>query len=200
MPDYSKGQIYSIRFFDNDRIIYIGSTTQNLAVRFGGHKRDDTTSLFKYIQENYNGDFKCCYVELLEKYECNNKQELNKREGEIIRKYKEDTHYFVINMSIAGRIYKEWYEDNKETLRLKHKYYYQENKEKIAQKAIEYRERNKETTSRYQKEYREANKDYATKYRKEYQEKHKEHLAQKAKERYEKKKLVFNNNTSIDCK
>jgi hypothetical protein len=187
MPDYSKGQIYTIRFFDNDKLIYIGSTTQNLAVRFGGHKRDDTTSLFQYIQENYNGDFKCCYVELLEKCECNNKQELNKREGEIIRKYKEDTYYIVINMRIAGRIYKEWYEDNKETLLLNNKYYYQENKEKIAKKAIEYKERNKETISKYQKEYREANKDYAKEYQKEYQEKHRELLAQKAKERYEKK-------------
>ena len=39
MPNYSNGKIYSIRFYDNDKLLYIGSTTQILAVRFGGHKK-----------------------------------------------------------------------------------------------------------------------------------------------------------------
>ncbi len=90
MPDYSKGQIYSIRFRDNDKLIYIGSTIQSLAVRFGSHKSNDGCSLSQYVQSNYTGDLKCCYIELLEPYPCNNKQELNKREGEIIRKYNAD--------------------------------------------------------------------------------------------------------------
>jgi hypothetical protein len=50
--------MYSIRFYDNDKLIYIGSTTQILAVRFEGHKNKIRCSLFQYIQENYNGDFK----------------------------------------------------------------------------------------------------------------------------------------------
>ena len=62
MQNYSNGKIYSIRFYDNDKLIYIGSTTQILAVRFGGHKRNIKCSLFQYIQEYYNGDFKCCYM------------------------------------------------------------------------------------------------------------------------------------------
>ncbi len=78
MPNYSNGKIYTIRFYDNDKLIYIGSTTQILAVRFGGHKRGLTRSLNQYIQENYNGDFKSCYIELLENYECYNKNELDK--------------------------------------------------------------------------------------------------------------------------
>ena len=100
MPDYSNGKIYSIRFYDNDKLIYIGSTTQILAVKFGGHKRNNKCSLFQYIQENNNADFKCCYMELLEPYKCNNKNELNKREGEIIRRYKADINYIVINKTI----------------------------------------------------------------------------------------------------
>ena len=90
MPNYSNSKIYSIRFYDNDKLIYIGSTTQILAVKFGGHKRNINNSLYQYIQENNNGDFKYCYIELLEPYKCNNKNELNKREGEIIRRYKAD--------------------------------------------------------------------------------------------------------------
>ena len=112
MPDYSKGQIYSVRFYHNDKMIYIGSTTQPLAVRFGGHKRSKNCSLYQYIQECHNGNFKCCYIELLEPFECNNIQELNKKEGEIIRKYKADKNYMVINTNIAGRTANEWYQDN----------------------------------------------------------------------------------------
>jgi hypothetical protein len=60
MPDYSKGQIYSVRFYHNDKMIYIGSTTQPLAVRFGGHKRNKNCSLCQYIQECHNRNLECC--------------------------------------------------------------------------------------------------------------------------------------------
>ena len=34
MPvDYQKGKIYTIRCYDDDSLIYVGSTTQSLAVR-----------------------------------------------------------------------------------------------------------------------------------------------------------------------
>ena len=97
MLDYSKGQIYIIRFYDNDNHIYIGSTIQPLAVIFGAQKRRIGTPLIKHILYNRNGDFKSCYIELLENFECYNKQELNKREGEIIRQYKADQNYIVLN-------------------------------------------------------------------------------------------------------
>jgi hypothetical protein len=47
MLDFSKGQIYSTRFYDNDEIIYIGSIIQSLAVSFGGHKRSVGCSLYQ---------------------------------------------------------------------------------------------------------------------------------------------------------
>lgn len=124
MPNYSNGKIYSVRFYDNDKLIYIGSTTQILAVRFGGHKRSIECTLYKYIKENYNGDFKCCYVELLEPYECRNKQELNKREGENIRKYKIDIDYIVINKQIAGRTPREYHQENRDIIKQYKKEYY----------------------------------------------------------------------------
>ncbi len=79
MPDYSKSKIYCIRFHNNVNIIYIGSTIQPLAVRFGGHKRGNNCSLYQYIHQHYNGDLSCCYIELLEPYECNNKEALVKK-------------------------------------------------------------------------------------------------------------------------
>jgi len=47
--------------------------------------------------EHYNGNFECCYIELLEFFNCKNKQELNKKENEIIRKFEEDNNFIVIN-------------------------------------------------------------------------------------------------------
>ena len=40
MPDYSKGQIYTIRNYDDIDLIYVGSTTQKLTDRFGQHKKN----------------------------------------------------------------------------------------------------------------------------------------------------------------
>ena len=54
---------------------------------------------------------------MYENYPCENKEQLNKREGEIIREIG------TVNKQIAGRTYKEYYEDN----------YYEKNKEKIAE-------------------------------------------------------------------
>jgi hypothetical protein len=162
MIDYSKGKIYTIRFFDNDKLIYIGSTTQSLAIRFGNHKRAiNFSSLNKYIQDNYENNYQCCYIELLEYFICNNKEELDKKEGEIIRKFKEDDNYIVINKRIAGRKHKEWLEDNKEKI-IK---YYKDNEDKY-------------------KKYREKNKDK----RREYIKQNKEKINEKRREYYQRKK------------
>jgi hypothetical protein len=173
MPDYSKSQIYSVRIFENDNIIYIGSTTQSLAVRFGGHKRDSKCSLYQYIQDNYNGDFKCCYIEILEPYECNSKIELNRKEGELIRKYKADKNYFVINKYTAGRTDQEYYQDNvikileakkqyaqdnAETIKTFQKQYRKDNADKIKQGKQQYYQNNAEKIKEYQRQYRKVKK------------------------------------------
>ena len=59
MPDYSKGKIYTIRCFNDDTKIYVGSTTQTLSKRFGDHKshsKDKSRSrmiLYNVIDENW---------------------------------------------------------------------------------------------------------------------------------------------------
>ena len=131
MPDYSKGKIYTIRFNDNSKLIYIGSTIQTLPMRYGGHKRDRECSLFQYVQEHYNGEWSNTYIELLEYYECNDKNELNKKEGEIIRKFKADENYTVINKIIAGRTRKQYLQENVDKIREQRKQYRQDNVDKI---------------------------------------------------------------------
>jgi hypothetical protein len=100
MPEYSNGKIYTIRFHNSNEI-YIGSTTQSLAVRFGEHKRKDNSPIYKLIQDKYNGNWEECYYELYENYSCNNREELCKKEGEIIRLFKDDENYDCINCRIA---------------------------------------------------------------------------------------------------
>lgn len=188
MPDYSKGKIYTIRFIDDDNHIYIGSTCQALAVRFGGHKIT-VSNLYKYIQDIYNGDWSKCYIELYEEFKADNKEQLNKREGEIIREFIKNDKYIVINKRIEGRTQTEYYQDNKEKL----KEYLEKNKDKIKEtrrrsyeksktngtlkeylekskdKIKEYRENNKEKQKQYHKEYR-RDKERETERKKDYRE------------------------------
>lgn len=155
MPNYANSKIYTIRF-NNSNDIYIGSTTQSLAVRFGKHKYDNTKiSLSYFISNKYNGDWSNCYIELYENYSCNNREELHKKEGEIIRLFKNDNNYNLINKLIAGRTVKEWYQDNNNY----NKNYYIDNNEVIKNKKKEYYNSNKDIILDKYKIYREENKD-----------------------------------------
>lgn len=82
MPDYQKGKIYTIRCRNDDNLIYVGSTIVSLSKRFNQHKNE------KKMKNTFHTkitDWDNWYIELYENYPCNNKEELNKREGEIIR-------------------------------------------------------------------------------------------------------------------
>lgn len=178
MPNYSKGKIYTIRFFDNDKLIYIGSTIQPLSVRFSGHKRSLDISLHQYIQTHYNGDFKCCYIELYELCECNNKEELNKKEGEVIRKF-QIGDYIVINKYIAGGNNKD---KDKEKEKEYNKQYYIENADKIKERAKKYSKENADKVQEYQQLKYLRNAEY---------------YKEKAKQRYEMKKDEINEKRRI---
>jgi hypothetical protein len=178
MPDYSKGKIYSIRFY-NSNAIYIGSTIQPLAVRFGGHKVDKKCSLFQSIQNKYNGDWSACYYELLENCSCSSKEDLCKKEGEIIRKFKADENFNCINMRIAGRSPKEYCQDEKVSKKKYYQEYYEKNKDKVLKQKSEYNKNNKERKKEYDREYRKNNKEELDRYNKYYYELNKEKLLSK---------------------
>ncbi len=143
-PNFQNGKIYSIRSHQTEKI-YIGSTTQSLAVRFGGHKRQNCSSQ-QILQ------FDDAYIELIELFPCDSKMALNLREGEIIRTR------VCVNKVIPGRTKAEYYEKNKEKINQyredQRKQYYQENKENIKQ----YYENNKTAISTQQKQNYEAHK------------------------------------------
>jgi hypothetical protein len=108
MNKYQHSKIYKI-MDSNGEMVYIGSTTNPLCVRFSNHKcsyksRANNNTVYiifdKYGIEN-------CNIHLIEEYPCNSKQELERREGQIIKSFK------CVNKYIAGRTQKEYYIDNK---------------------------------------------------------------------------------------
>ena len=87
MPDYSQGKIYAIKSPSCDSI-YIGSTTKKyLSQRMATH-RCNYIGWFKNNSDWYSSflvlSFEDAYIELIEEYPCKSKEELVKRERNII--------------------------------------------------------------------------------------------------------------------
>ena len=125
MPDYTKGKIYTIRCKTDDTLIYVGSTIQPLSVRFGAHKVTSNHAKYQYnlLYRNINNNWDNWYIELYEENPCENKEQLGKREGEVIRLIG------TLNSAIAGRTRKEWRHDNKDKISEQQKQLYEANKE-----------------------------------------------------------------------
>ena len=150
MPDYKQGKIHTIRCQTDDTPIYVGWTTEFLSRRMTKHKYDSikkpTVCFYNYVK-----DWNDSYIELYENFPCENKEQLNKREGEVIREIG------TINKQIAGRTKKKWYEDNKEKIQENNQKYRETNKDKL--KA--YEEKRKKTRKEYKKEYYQRKKQEA---------------------------------------
>jgi hypothetical protein len=158
MPDYSNGKIYTIRF-QNSNEIYIGSTIQSIAVRFGGHKIPNRCCLYQLIKDKYNGDWNECYYELFENYSCSNREELHQKEGEIIRQFKNDKNYNCINKKIAGRTDKNYYMDNVDKIKEQMKEYREKNSDKVKEQKKQYRIDNADKINERKRQYRVDNAD-----------------------------------------
>jgi len=147
MVNYNNGKIYKIEpIVDHDEgDIYIGSTTKKyLSMRMDSHRSEYKRwendkcgkimvfDLFdKYGVEN-------CQILLLEKYNCESKEELHAKEAFHIKNNK------CVNKYIPGRTRKEHYEDNKEKLLENRKKYHEENKEHDKELCKKYYKDNKE--------------------------------------------------------
>ena len=155
MPDYNKGKIYTIRCRTDETLIYVGSTIQPLSVRIGGHKINsrDIKRQNMLIYKTINNNWDDWYIELYEDYPCENKEQLCKREGEVIR------DIGTLNTRIEGRTLKEYTEDNKDKIAIKQKTYRENNKDKSREYFKERYEQNKDEILEYCKERYGQNKD-----------------------------------------
>jgi len=143
MNKYQQGKIYALRSHQTSEI-YIGSTIESLSKRKAKHKC--AYKRYKNGKTSYVTSFKLmeyndCYIELIENYPCNDKNELTRREGQLIREMD------CLNKRIEGRSRQEYRQDNKQKIYEKCKDYYNTNKEKID-----------EYQKSYQKSYYKANK------------------------------------------
>ncbi len=181
---FNKSMIYSIRSPATDKY-YIGSTTQILCKRFSDHNINYKSYLkgtskfmtsFKIIKL---GD---AYIELLEEINCDNKTQLEKREGEFIRIHKNNC----VNKRIEGRTKKEYRIENVE----KSKAY----REAHIDKEIQYRIDNKDKIKKQSKQYRLDNVEIITKKNKQFKIDNKESISKQSKQYYK------NNIESIKAK
>jgi len=129
--NYKNGQIYTIRNKDDSALIYVGFTTKNLNHCLRNHKhahnninnKDCNSLLYSEMRVTNINDW---YIELFEKITYNNKEELNKKKGEVIRQVA------TLNKRIEGRTKKEYRQDNAEKIKAQDKIYKQKkNKEKL---------------------------------------------------------------------
>ena len=141
--DYSNSKIYCIRSHQFDKI-YIGSTTQSLSLRMAKHRSHYKNYMrtHKYVSSIELLKYPDAYIELIEKVDCKNIDELMKIEGGHIRANIDKC----VNKNISGRTVKEYKLDNIEKIRAYNKDY---NKK--------YAEANDEKIKAYMKKYRADN-------------------------------------------
>ena len=180
---YNNSMIYTIRSPHTNKF-YIGSTTQKMCKRFANHKADYNT----YVNNNLKScitSFKIIelgdsYIELLERFDCEDKNELEKREGELMRLHKD----LCVNKSIAGRTITQYNLDNADIIKQYKKKYYANHADNIKQYQHQYRLNNTDKSKQYcidnadnikqyKKQYNIDNADKKKQYNKQYHLKNK---------------------------
>ena len=153
MPDYSKGKVYRI-LQDNEKTVYIGSTTQPLSARMAGHRRDMKRhphwKLYTLMAAAGVDHFS---IELVADFPCERSEQLRAEEGRHIRLNK--TAEEGANAYMAGRTNKEWHAAydaaNAEAIAARKKAYAVANAEAIAVRKKAYVAANKDTVAARQK-------------------------------------------------
>ena len=192
--DYSKGKIYIIRNSEND-LTYIGSTCQTLAQRMAQHRRDmkyPKRQQYKLYQAMNELGVDAFYIELLEDYPCQKKEELLKKEGERIRELNSE-----FNKIISGRNKQEYYQDNREEIKDKQKHLYECNKPHYLEYAKAYRDNNKDVLKDKKCKYYEDNKERILEKKKEYRRNNKQQISEKRRQYYQKNKELITEEKAI---
>lgn len=187
---YSKGKIYKIVDVGYNKC-YIGSTCEELSQRMARHRHtynsflNGKSSHVRCYDLFKEFGYENCKIELIEYFECNDRNELRKREGYHIQKNE------CVNRNIAGRTNQEYREVHKEVKQEYDKQYREENKDRKRETDKQYREKNDDVIKAKKKEYRMKNKAKIKEHDKLYYEQNKELLAQKHHEKYENNKEYF---------
>jgi hypothetical protein len=168
--DYSKCCIYKIEHIDDEKLVYVGHTT-NFDKRKTAHKssckneneKHYNLKVYQMIRQNGGWDmFKMIEVQ---KYPCADKREAERRENEVMKEVKASMNTYKSfrteeeKTEYHKEYTKEYNETNKPKLQQQMKEYYETNKPKIQEQKKEYRENNKPKIQERNKEYYEANNE-----------------------------------------
>jgi hypothetical protein len=204
--DYKNGKIYRMVLDCEDGTSqeYIGSTTSTLVKRLSNHKAG-----FKQWKDG-KGGFIASYdlfmqgdtiIVLIENYPCSCKNELERREREMIETRRRDG-FDVVNKNLPAQTYEEFkvykreyrdsrrdeikvynqeYQDShKEQIKIYQQDYYNIHNEEIKTRSKDYREDHKEQIKVQSQEYRDSHKDEIKLYSQEYRDSHKEQIKARA--------------------
>ena len=124
---YHNGKIYQITDIGYNKC-YIGSTTESLSLRMARHRANYKSflsggkgphiRLFEIFNEF---GIENCKIQLVEYFKCDTLQELQRREGEVIKTT------VCVNEIVAGRTQKEYRDDNRDKIRELAKQYHEAN-------------------------------------------------------------------------
>lgn len=178
---YQRGKIYCIRS-PHTEMVYYGSTISPLSKRF--HKHNSDMKHCKYCSSQEILKLGDAHIELVENYPCNSKNELDRREGQIQR----ENQNICVNLFIAGRTKKEYYEDHRADILKVRKQYYKTHKDTVIIKIKEYQKTHRDAISEQKKEYHQANRDAILAHKKEYREANRDAINAKQRERRHAKK------------
>ena len=131
-----------------------------LSKRITEHRYASYTNNIRKLYQSVNGNWDDWYIELYEENPCENKEQLNKREGEIIREIG------TLNSQIADRTpverRKENWIENKELLSARAKECYQKHREERLEVSRQYNIDNNDKRKEYKKKYREEHNEKIT--------------------------------------
>jgi len=165
---YEKGKIYKI-VSDQTEKIYIGSTCNTLSARLSGHRNDYKSYLQQ--KQRYTTSFELiklgdAKIILIEKYPCNDKDELRQREEHWRQLFQNDcvNKCSAFGLSVEAKlkhrdIQKKWQSEHRDYLNEKQKKFRLNNVDKVKTYKKKYYENNKEKVSEYKRKYNEAHKE-----------------------------------------
>jgi len=226
MVNYGNGLIYKLCCKNtNIKDEYIGSTT-DFTERKRTHKKrcnntnskSYNTKVYKFIRDN--GGFCNWSMILVEKYPCNDKLELTKRERHFIELFESKlncqiptrTHkeyrvenadklkeYRVENADKIKERGKEWRVKNADKIKEKSKVWYEEHNEEIKEKAKEYNLKNADKIKEYKKVWYEEHKEERKEKSKEYRSKNADSIKERDKKYYEQHKEEKKEKITCEC-
>jgi hypothetical protein len=117
MTSYENGKIYIIKS-RTSKLVYIGSTCQTLGKRFTQHKSDYKRGLT--ISSSRLIELGDAYIELLEEFPCDDKEDLTGAESQWMTIYPT-----CVNIRVEGRTPTQYYIDNRASISTRMSAYYQ---------------------------------------------------------------------------